>query len=116
MQTRYEHFAVASMMGASDRPPRANGGLCFAAEWERAAFGIALALARDGHFEWEDFRQRLIVAIGDWEDGHAPADPSWSYYERWLAALEAVLVEAGLATPEELAALMPAGSAGTRVA
>ena len=74
------------------------------------AFGIALALARDGHFEWEDFRQQLIAAIGDWEDGHALADPSWNYYDRWLQALEAVLVQAGVATPEEIAAL-PAAEA-----
>lgn len=107
MLSSYEQFAVTSMMGSQDTPPRANGGLCFSAEWERQAFGIALALARDGHFEWEEFRQQLIVAIGDWEGGHALADPSWNYYDRWLQALEAVLVETGLATQDELAALPP---------
>lgn len=112
MLNRYEHFAVTSMMGASDRPPRENGGLCFGAEWERSAFGIALALARDGHFEWEDFRQQLIAAIGDWEGGHALEDPSWNYYDRWLQALEAVLVQSGVASPEEIAALPPVTGQG----
>ncbi len=104
MQTRFEHFAVTSMMGAPDRPFRLDGALRFDQPWERAAFGVALALAREGHFEWEDFRQHLIATIGDWEGRHALDDPSWSYYEQWLNALEAVVLESGLVRPEELAA------------
>jgi nitrile hydratase accessory protein len=103
MQTRFEHFAVTSMMGAPDRPPRADGALQFAHEWERTAFGVALALSRDGHFEWEDFRQRLIATIGDWEGRHDIDDPSWNYYDQWLDALEGLVVAAGIASQEELA-------------
>jgi nitrile hydratase accessory protein len=104
MLTSYEQFAVTSMMGAADTPPRANGGLCFSEEWERTAFGIALALAREGHFEWEDFRQQLIGSIDGWEKSHALDDPSWSYYERWLTALENAVVESGLSTRQEIEA------------
>lgn len=102
MLTNYEKFAVTSMMGAPDTPPRANGGLCFSEEWERTAFGVALALAREGHFEWEDFRQQLIASIDGWEQSHALDDRSWNYYERWLAALEAAVIESGLSTREEI--------------
>ena len=102
MQTRFEHFAITSMMGSPDRPPRADGALRFAHEWERSAFGVALALAREGHFEWEDFRQHLIATIGEWEGSHQIDDPSWNYYEQWLNALEAAVVAAGLASHEEL--------------
>jgi nitrile hydratase accessory protein len=104
MQSRFEHFAVTSMMTASDRPPRFDGALQFSREWERTAFGVALALSRDGHFEWEDFRQRLIATIGAWENQHGTDDPSWNYYDQWLAALESVVVGSGLATADELAA------------
>lgn len=90
MQTSFEHFAVASMMGQPDTPPRANGSLCFHQPWERQAFGLAVALARDGHFEWEDFRQALIAEIAAWEACHSRDDPGWDYYECWLNALEAV--------------------------
>jgi nitrile hydratase accessory protein len=103
MQSRFEHFAVTSMMGARDRPPRADGALQFTRRWERTAFGVALALSRDGHFEWEDFRQRLIAAIGVWENEHATDDPSWNYYDQWLAALESMVVASGIATKNELA-------------
>jgi nitrile hydratase accessory protein len=103
MQSRFEHFAVTSMIGAPDRPPRADGALQFAQEWERTAFGIALALSRDGVFEWEDFRQQLIAAIGNWEERHGISDPSWNYYDQWLAALESLVVSSGIVSREEIA-------------
>ena len=103
MLMRFEHFAVTTMMGAEDSPPRNNGALCFGQEWERTAFGIALGLSRAGYFEWEDFRQRLIATIGLWEEQHGRADPSWNYYDHWLAALEASVIASGLATEQELA-------------
>ena len=102
MLTRFEHFAVTSMMGNADTPPRANGGLCFGEAWERNAFGMALALSRQGHFEWEDFRQELIAAIERWEATHALDDASWNYYDQWLAALEAAVVKSGLGTRREI--------------
>jgi len=105
MQTTFEHFAVTSMMGHSDSPPRINAKLCFAEDWERQAFGVALALSKAGHFDWEDFRQNLITAIGEWENSHSLDDSSWSYYERWLTALERVVIEAELVTGDELAKL-----------
>jgi nitrile hydratase accessory protein len=104
MQSRFEHFAVTSMMGAPDRPPRADGALQFTSNWERTAFGVALALSRDGYFEWEDFRQHLIATIGSWQNQHATDDPSWNYYDQWLAALELSILASGLATEDELAA------------
>jgi nitrile hydratase accessory protein len=100
--TRFEHFAVTEMIGAPDRPPRANGRLCFSEDWERTAFGVALALAKSGRFEWEDFRQNLIEVIRGWETSHDLADPSWNYYERWMDALERVAIQSGLVTEGEI--------------
>jgi len=31
-------------------------------------------------------------------------DPDWDYYERWLLALEKIVLEAGLLSPEEIEA------------
>ena len=81
-------------------PPRRNGELVFEAPWESRAFGAAVALARGQTFEWEEFRQGLIGEIGNWERG-AGGD-EWSYYERWLATLEQLLVDRGLVTEQEL--------------
>ncbi|TXN27434.1 nitrile hydratase accessory protein [Methylobacterium sp. WL19] len=109
MQTSFEHFALASMMGQADTPPKANGSLCFHQPWERQAFGLAVALARDGHFEWEEFRQALIAEIIAWEASHARDDPEWDYYECWLDALERVMrsqVLPGLATADPAGRVM----------
>jgi nitrile hydratase accessory protein len=107
MLTQFEHFAVTSMMGKGASPPRANGTLCFSSEWKRSAFGMALALAREGYFEWDDFRDELIASIGRWEASHALDDASWDYYEHWLAALERAILKAGIAEPEELGIAPP---------
>ena len=102
MLTRYEHFAVTSMIGDPDNPPRVNGSLCFGEEWERSAFGMALALSRQGFFEWEDFRQELIAAIEQWEATHELDDPSWNYYDQWLTALETTIAKSGLGSRGEI--------------
>jgi nitrile hydratase accessory protein len=108
MLTRFEHYAVSGMQGASAAPPRANGSLCFHHPWERQVFGVALSLAKAGYFEWDTFRDNLIAAIAAWERTHALDDPSWDYYECWLAALERTIVEAGLLSPVDLGAALAA--------
>ena len=35
MQTRFEHFALTTMLGQDDSPPRLEGKLCFAEPWQR---------------------------------------------------------------------------------
>jgi nitrile hydratase accessory protein len=110
MQTCFEHFAATSMLGAEDAPPRCNGSLAFSQSWERRAFGLALALSKEGYFEWEQFREALIESIANWERQHALDDPSWSYYHRWLEALENVMAKAGVVEPAHLRAASRAPS------
>lgn len=104
MQISFEHFAATSMLGATDSPPRRNGSLRFDRDWEGRVFGLAVALSKEGHYEWEAFRQELISAIGKWETEHSCDDPSWDYYQQWLSAFEQLLLECDLVTSEELQA------------
>jgi nitrile hydratase accessory protein len=90
------------MLGSDDAPPRRNGELLFQRLWEGRAFGIAIALSKKGHYEWEEFRQGLISSIADWEKNHREHDLDWDYYERWLLALEHLLFELDLLDREEL--------------
>lgn len=82
-------------------PPRANGELVFTEPWESRAFGLAVTLHAGGAFEWEDFRQQLIAAVGRWERDH-PGAGGWSYYSCWLEALEQVLAAEGLVASDDL--------------
>jgi nitrile hydratase accessory protein len=87
----------------STAPPRLNGTLVFAEPWERRLFGVTMALHEAGHFEWEDFRQQLIAAIGRWEAAHPDGD-GYCYYEQWLTALQGVLEASELVPGAELRA------------
>jgi nitrile hydratase accessory protein len=86
-------------------PPRSNGELVFEAPWESRAFGVAVALSERKAFEWEQFRRRLIAEIGTWEREHGPY-ARWSYYERWLASLEQLLVDDRVLSEDEIRSRM----------
>ncbi len=67
----------------------------FAAPWEAQAFAMAVALQERGCFtatEWAD-------ALGAEITG---GDPTATYYEHWLTALECLLVTKRLADPATL--------------
>jgi nitrile hydratase accessory protein len=93
---------IHAMTGA-EAMPRSNGELVFEEPWEARAFGVAVGLVEEQGLDWEEFRRRLIDEIGAWEreHGHAPGG-AYEYYERWLAALERLVLESGLATKAEL--------------
>ena len=77
--------------------PRRNGELSFDAPWQSRAFGMVAAVV-ESRFDkdWEPFRQELIRAVA--------ADQERPYREGWTAALEALLLSAGLVTAADLAA------------
>ena len=109
MFTRFEEHAACSMQGQPDAPPRAQGRLLFHRDWERQLYGLAMAVAKEGHFEWESFRQELISAIAAWEQGGCEGQPRWDYYERYLEALVAVLQQHGVLNADELQRVLPPG-------
>jgi nitrile hydratase accessory protein len=88
---------IGQMDGAAALP-RKNGELVFEAPWEGRAFGLAVAMSDRDQYAWEDFRQRLIAEISSADQAGA----SSTYYERWLAAFEDLVVGRGLLSREEL--------------
>lgn len=105
MFTSFEEFAATQMLGNVDSPPRSAGKLYFSQAWQRSVFGMAMALSKAGHFEWEDFRQKLIAVIAAWEKDACGGETTWDYYERYTQALLQVLEQYAILTPEELALL-----------
>jgi nitrile hydratase accessory protein len=84
--------------------PRRNGEPVFNEPWESRIFAAAVVLCEQGLFEWDEFRERLIAEIGVADvRGGAGAQPSTSYYEHFLSALEHLLVEKGICDGEDIA-------------
>ena len=102
MFTRFEEYAATQMLGQPDSPPRSGGKLFFSEAWQRTVFGMALALSKEGHFEWEDFRRHLIQKIAAWELDACNGEARWDYYERYTLALIEVLEQYGVLKPGEL--------------
>ncbi len=89
-------------------PPRKNGELVFEAPWEARAFGMALLLHQQDVYPWREFSDRLAAQIAvDDTPANAPVlppppDTESRYYRQWLAALESLVLDRGLITPDEI--------------
>jgi len=101
-RSRAKAERLVSDMGGTAALPRKNGELVFETPWESQAFGMAIALYEHGHYDWEEFRQRLISKIGDWEGSDEDERAVWNYYRHWLASFEALVKERGLLSEEEI--------------
>jgi nitrile hydratase accessory protein len=93
---------VDQLCGGRSALPKNEDRLVFDEPWQGRAFGMALALAEHGAYEWEQFRKSLISSISAWEQQHAADDPDWNYYGQWLASLERLAIERGLITAAAL--------------
>jgi nitrile hydratase accessory protein len=82
--------------------PRDADGPVFRAPWEAQAFAMAVRLHAAGCFTWREWADRLAAAIGAAQERGDP-DLGTTYYLHWLAALEGLVADKGIATPDDLA-------------
>jgi len=84
--------------------PRDADGPVFRAPWEAQVFALVVELHRRGAFTWPQWAEALTNAIGK---AQAAGDPDLgdTYYLHWVAALEALAAERGLADAHTLAML-----------
>ena len=77
-------------------------GPVFREPWEAQAFAMTLALHDRGLFSWPEWAAALAAAI---KRAQAAGDPDSgdTYYRHWLAALERIVAEKGLADAPTLA-------------
>jgi nitrile hydratase accessory protein len=77
-------------------------GPVFREPWEAQAFAMTLALHERGLFTWPQWAATLADEI---KRAQAAGDPDTgeTYYHHWLAALERLVAEKGVATRETLA-------------
>ena len=81
--------------------PRDEEGPVFREPWEAQAFAMALALHQRGLFTWSEWAATLGDEI---RRAQAAGDPDTgeTYYHHWLAALERMVTEKGIASREHL--------------
>ena len=85
---------MGGMQGFGPVQPEANEPL-FHADWERRVMRLTLAMGATGMWNIDMSRRA--------RETRSPADYlAKSYYELWLAGLEALIVETGLAAPDEI--------------
>ena len=75
----------------------------FAEPWQAQAFALAVRLSADGHFTWKEWAAALGSELAAAARRGEPDDGS-QYYHHWVAALERVVTERGLANATALAA------------
>jgi nitrile hydratase accessory protein len=82
--------------------PRDASGPVFRAPWEAHAFAMALALHEKGVFTWNEWAATLGDEI---RKAQAAGDPDTgdTYYCHWLATLERIVAEKGVASAQILA-------------
>jgi nitrile hydratase accessory protein len=81
--------------------PLDGDGPVFKEPWEAQAFAMTLALYDRGLFTWPEWAATLATEI---KRAQAAGDPDTgdTYYSHWLAALERLVAEKGVATAETL--------------
>jgi nitrile hydratase accessory protein len=82
--------------------PHDEQGPVFHEPWEAQAFALALALQQRGLFTWNEWAATLADEI---KRAQASGDPDTgeTYYRHWLATLEHLVAEKGVASTETLA-------------
>ena len=81
--------------------PQDQDGPVFKEPWDAQAFAMTLALYDRGLFTWSEWAGTLADEI---KRAQAAGDPDTgeTYYSHWLAALERLVAEKGVATTETL--------------
>jgi len=81
--------------------PRDAEGPVFREPWEAQAFAMAIALHSRGLFTWKEWAAALADQIRRAQASGDP-DSGETYYRHWLATLEWLIAEKGVASAETL--------------
>ena len=77
--------------------PRDDDGPIFREPWEAQVFAMTVQLHAADYFTWPEWTETLSTEITVAKE-RGEADLGDTYYQHWLRALEALLVEKGLET------------------
>ncbi len=92
--------AREALRSVSGIPCDAEGPV-FREPWEAHAFAMALTLHERGVFSWSEWAATLAEEIAR-AQAAGDADTGETYYRHWLATLERLVAEKGVASTETL--------------
>jgi nitrile hydratase accessory protein len=97
--TKIDPAAARRATAAVPSIPKDTAGPVFREPWEAHAFAMALSLHERGLFTWNEWAAMLGEEI---KRAQAAGDPDTgeTYYRHWLAALEHMIAEKGVASRE----------------
>jgi nitrile hydratase accessory protein len=78
--------------------PRRNGEPVFDHPWESRVFGMAVGLCERGLYTWDEFRDCLIAEVAAADARNEVS----TYYERFIRALERLIVEKRICLAQEI--------------
>ncbi|MDB5625737.1 MAG: nitrile hydratase [Tardiphaga sp.] len=92
---------MSDVLSALPGLPRDDDGPVFAEPWQAQAFAMTLTLHARGVFTWPEWAAALAAEI---KRAQAAGDPDTgeTYYWHWLATLERLVADKGVATRELL--------------
>jgi nitrile hydratase accessory protein len=93
--------AAIDATGAIPDLRRDADGPVFREPWEAQAFAMAVALHARGLFSWNEWARTLADEIKR-AQANGDSDTGETYYRHWLATLERLVAEKGVATAEVL--------------
>jgi nitrile hydratase accessory protein len=101
------------LMDALPSIPRDAQGPVFREPWEAQAFALAVSLHQRGLFTWPEWAAALAAEI---RAAQASGDPDTgeTYYRHWLAAIERLVVEKGVADRDRLETMRAAWDRAAR--
>jgi nitrile hydratase accessory protein len=81
--------------------PVDDEGPVFAEPWQAQAFAMTIELFEAGYFTWNEWAEHLSAEIAA-APLHGDPDLGDTYYHHWLAALEKLVTDKGIASLTEL--------------
>jgi len=96
-----DHHAALAATRALPGIPVDDDGPVFREPWEAHAFAMAVTLHARGLFTWPEWAATLADEISS-AQAAGDADCGDTYYRHWLATLERLVAEKGVASAEML--------------
>jgi len=96
-----DHHAALAATRALPGIPVDDDGPVFREPWEAHAFAMAVTLHARGLFTWPEWAAALADEISS-AQAAGDADCGDTYYRHWLATLERLVAEKGVASAEML--------------